>query len=251
MGGERFETTQPEAYLFGENQDLNFLGNKPVPVMSLRTIFLFLLFMISPIVVPLPSSSSKRTNKNIEKFGEYSTRFRPICEVCCQIALPNLAFHQLLWFSCSQSNRRWSHAEQISHNICWVSKPYQVQHWVHLRFRCPMRNHYLLLCQRRDWKQEACVCTKSWDHYVGSALCCVFRYHPRDPSMNSETFRYKRGANQTFNQATHIIDPSLYPEEEVWFPFCVFLPITLWSSIFFSGSIILTKKCSLWPYIVR
>ena len=32
MGGERFETTQPESYLFGENQDLNFLGNRPVPV---------------------------------------------------------------------------------------------------------------------------------------------------------------------------------------------------------------------------
>lgn len=32
MGGERFETTQPEAYLFGENQDLNFLGNRPVAV---------------------------------------------------------------------------------------------------------------------------------------------------------------------------------------------------------------------------
>ena len=32
MGGERFDTTQPEAYLFGENQDLNFLGNRPIPV---------------------------------------------------------------------------------------------------------------------------------------------------------------------------------------------------------------------------
>ena len=32
MGGERFDTTQPEAYLFGENPDLNFLGNRPVPV---------------------------------------------------------------------------------------------------------------------------------------------------------------------------------------------------------------------------
>ena len=32
MGGERFDTTQPEAYLFGENQDLNFLGSRPVPV---------------------------------------------------------------------------------------------------------------------------------------------------------------------------------------------------------------------------
>jgi len=34
MGGERFETTQPEAYLFGDNQDLNFLGSRPIPVSS-------------------------------------------------------------------------------------------------------------------------------------------------------------------------------------------------------------------------
>lgn len=32
MGGERFEMSQPEAYLFGENSDLNFLGSKPMPV---------------------------------------------------------------------------------------------------------------------------------------------------------------------------------------------------------------------------
>lgn len=32
MGGERFESPQPGEYLFGENEDLNFLGNKPVPV---------------------------------------------------------------------------------------------------------------------------------------------------------------------------------------------------------------------------
>lgn len=34
MGGERFDTPQPEAYLFGENVDLNFLGNRPTPVSS-------------------------------------------------------------------------------------------------------------------------------------------------------------------------------------------------------------------------
>jgi len=32
MGGERFETNQQDVYLFGENDDLNFLGSKPVPV---------------------------------------------------------------------------------------------------------------------------------------------------------------------------------------------------------------------------
>jgi hypothetical protein len=31
MGGEKFDSPQPEAFLFGENADLNFLGGKPVP----------------------------------------------------------------------------------------------------------------------------------------------------------------------------------------------------------------------------
>lgn len=40
MGGERFDTPQPEAYLFGENADLNFLGSRPTPV-SVKTKFFY------------------------------------------------------------------------------------------------------------------------------------------------------------------------------------------------------------------
>lgn len=36
MGGERFDTPQPEAYLFGENADLNFLGSRPTVVRIFR-----------------------------------------------------------------------------------------------------------------------------------------------------------------------------------------------------------------------
>lgn len=35
MGGEKFDSTHPEGYLFGENTDLNFLGTRPVAVGSL------------------------------------------------------------------------------------------------------------------------------------------------------------------------------------------------------------------------
>lgn len=37
MGGERFDTPQPESYLFGENADLNFLGTKPTLVRDIGT----------------------------------------------------------------------------------------------------------------------------------------------------------------------------------------------------------------------
>lgn len=32
MGGEKFESAKSDAYLFGENEDLNFLGSRPMPV---------------------------------------------------------------------------------------------------------------------------------------------------------------------------------------------------------------------------
>jgi len=35
MGGERFDSQPPEAFLFGENSDLNFLGSRPMPVSKL------------------------------------------------------------------------------------------------------------------------------------------------------------------------------------------------------------------------
>ena len=33
-------------------------------------------------------------------------------------------------------------------------------------------------------------------------------YTPRDPSMNSETYHYKAGANQQFVQASHVLEPA-------------------------------------------
>lgn len=45
MGGERFDTPQPESYLFGENSDLNFLGSRPAPVSFFcETLIMGLLF---------------------------------------------------------------------------------------------------------------------------------------------------------------------------------------------------------------
>lgn len=41
MGGEKFDTPHPEGYLFGENMDLNFLGNRPVQVTKCKELKTF------------------------------------------------------------------------------------------------------------------------------------------------------------------------------------------------------------------
>lgn len=60
MGGERFDTPQPEAYLFGENADLNFLGSRPTPVRDIiilcKHIYRFKIFIF--ILVSISSTAS-------------------------------------------------------------------------------------------------------------------------------------------------------------------------------------------------
>lgn len=94
MGGERFDTQQPEAFLFGENTDLNFLGSRPSAVreevIMLRFVYAVtrgegviktivrnqaLLFVslrldsLIYVVVSIPNTITQRANANSEKPG--------------------------------------------------------------------------------------------------------------------------------------------------------------------------------------
>ena len=53
------------------------------------------------------------------------------------------------------------------------------------------------------------------------------RYRPRNAQMNSETFHYKRGANQVFSQSVHVVDPAKFPEEDVCYLFTICVSVVL------------------------
>ncbi|CAM4622645.1 unnamed protein product [Eretmochelys imbricata] len=67
MGGEKFDTPHPEGYLFGENMDLNFLGNRPVQASS-----------HFPYVTPAPHEPVKtlRSLVNIRKDSLRLVRYK-------------------------------------------------------------------------------------------------------------------------------------------------------------------------------
>lgn len=55
-----------------------------------------------------------------------------------------------------------------------------------------------------------------------SILClCLFNFHinisysPRDSSLTSETYHYKRGVNQVFIQTSHIFNPSMFSDDDL------------------------------------
>ena len=53
MAGERFDNINSENFLFGENNDLNYLSNKPVPVSSVVVVVVFGLFIRPTFLINL------------------------------------------------------------------------------------------------------------------------------------------------------------------------------------------------------
>lgn len=101
MGGERFDTPQPEAYLFGENVDLNFLGSRPTPVSAhifpprdfnstskVAIIKLKKNFFQFPYPPPQANEPTK-TLKNLVNIRKESVRFVKAPESVLQEKFPN------------------------------------------------------------------------------------------------------------------------------------------------------------------
>jgi len=156
MGGERFDTTQPEAYLFGENQDLNFLGNRPMPF---------------PYPAPQANEPTK-TLKSLVNIRKDSLRFLKVID------------EEL---GATKLDKPEGEPQKTS------STRYNIEFTFDTDVRVAITIYYFAAEEISN----------------GQAT-----YNPKDASMNSETYHYKRGANQTFSQTTHILDPSKFSEEE-------------------------------------
>lgn len=156
MGGERFESPQPAEYLFGDSDELNFLGNKPVPF---------------PYPVPSGNEPTK-TLKSLVYIRKDSIRLvkAPVAD---KVTMDG------------------------SVEGC-MNTQYNIEFIFDSDVKCAIKIYYF------------CA-----EEIVNGQVI----YHPRDPSMSSETFHYKRGAGQSFNQPTHLLDPSRFSDEEWQYTF--------------------------------
>ncbi|XP_053625013.1 E3 ubiquitin-protein ligase MGRN1 [Plodia interpunctella] len=161
MGGERFDTPQPEAYLFGENADLNFLGSRP-----------------TPFPYPPPQSNEPtKTLKSLVNIRKESLRF-----VRCPEPVAKLAENKI--------------GDGVVKSVDSNGKGtyYNIEFTFDCDARCAITIFYF--------------CTEE-------VTPAGVVYYPRDPAMTSQTYHYKKGANQQFCQISHVFDPSRHPEEDL------------------------------------
>ncbi|XP_018303339.1 probable E3 ubiquitin-protein ligase MGRN1 [Mycetomoellerius zeteki] len=162
MGGERFDTPQPEAYLFGENADLNFLGSRPTPF-------------------PYPPPQANDPTKTLK-------------------SLVNIRKESLRLVRNMDQTSTSSHYHSVKHygdsDIDKKPNRFNIEFVFDCDVRCAITIYYFCMEE---------VSTKG------------VTYIPRDPAMNSETYHYKKGANQLFSQTSHIFEATLYAEEDLMY----------------------------------
>ncbi|XP_034946247.1 E3 ubiquitin ligase Rnf157 [Chelonus insularis] len=164
MGGERFDTPQPEAYLFGENADLNFLGSRPTP------------FPYPPPQVNDPT----KTLKSLINIRKESLRLTKSIDPTPTSSKSNDTINAIKHYGENDIDKK--------------STRFNIEFTFDCDVRCAITIYYF--CTEE-------ITTKG------------LSYIPRDSSMSSETYHYKKGANQQFIQTSHVFDPSLYNEEDL------------------------------------
>ncbi|KAK9878131.1 hypothetical protein WA026_021147 [Henosepilachna vigintioctopunctata] len=161
MGGERFDTPQPESYLFGENSDLNFLGCRPTPF---------------PYPPPQPNEPTK-TLKCLVNIRKESLRF---VRAPMDIGKPPI-------------NKIKKDIRDIESG---KGSAVNIEFTFDCDVRCAITIYYF--------------CTEEFGPNGVT-------YVPKDPTLVSETYHYKKGANQQFCQMSHVFDPSAYSEDELFY----------------------------------
>ncbi|EDW00293.1 E3 ubiquitin ligase Rnf157 [Drosophila grimshawi] len=190
MGGERFDTPQPESYLFGENVDLNFLGTRP-------TAFPY---------PPPQANEPTKTLKSLVNIRKESVRF-------VRIPFEKMAAYadvELLKENRKKKAKEISSAsiEQVDGNVLcnMVSLDddsesalpnycYNVEFIFDSDAKCSITIYYFCA---EDVSPSGVTMT------------------PREGySITSDTYHYEKGINQFFSQPSHVFNPMMIPEDDL------------------------------------
>jgi len=150
MGGEKFDSPQPESFLFGDNSDLNFLGSKPVPF-------------------PYPPPQANEPTKTLKSLVNIRRDSLHFTKAKLDPSIPEIE---------------------------GSPKKYNIEFTFDCDVRVSITVYYL------------CV-----EEVVAGGLVLT----PKDKSITSPTYQYRRGAGQVFSQPEHTFTPELHESDFLTF----------------------------------
>ncbi|XP_067939540.1 E3 ubiquitin-protein ligase MGRN1-like [Watersipora subatra] len=189
MGGERFDSQPPEAFLFGENSDLNFLGNRPMPF---------------PYHTSPQLNEPTRTLRSLVNIRKDTIRLVKVGELAESGADVDVgAGGDDPTSTKPKFTGEDTNSESLSEDVDVESggaasapedhSKYNIEFIFDSDVTCTISIMYFA-------KEEV---------VNGAAV-----YTPREAAMSSEPVAYKRGASQLFTQTAHVLQPSSFTDDE-------------------------------------
>lgn len=214
MGGQKFETSSSEAFLFGENLDLNFLGNRPTPF---------------PYLPPQPQEPT-RTLSSLMNIRKESLRF-----VKCKmpeelneefVSKEEDEIKKINQPIKKEDNKKDDHKKEEHHKKSKNKNKIEQTKEMNTKLDQnevinekqstnynPNTNYNIEFVFDTDVK---CAINIYYFCYEEIKPNCV-TYTSKNLYANSSTYFYECGANQLFSQTDHVFNPSLYNESDLIF----------------------------------
>eukprot|EP00094_Tigriopus_californicus_P006565 TCALIF_06321-PA protein Name:"Similar to rnf157 RING finger protein 157 (Xenopus laevis)" AED:0.15 eAED:0.15 QI:0/0/0/0.33/1/1/3/0/623 len=172
MGGEKFDSPQPESFLFGENQDLNLLGGRAVSF---------------PYPPPAANEATKtlKSQINIRKDSVHLVLVPSSGDTSQTEATPLPPLPETP--SESETDAENPPLRLMVESAAASKKRYRVQFTFDSDVRCEITIYYF--CREENHAQGV-------------------TYVPKRSTLRSPTYTYNRGAAQVFNQADHLFCPA-------------------------------------------
>jgi hypothetical protein len=212
MGGKRFDSFQPESFLFGENIDLNFLGSKPTPfpyndpiptepmkslqsLVHIRKESIRFVRVTDPNLLPKDSQGKKLLDSQTSDITKTSDKDRK-----SKTTSPAAQQHQL---HKSNKNDSKGKSSQSSTNDNLSKDP-------------PERFYYNI-----EFTFDTDVsCGISIYYFCSEEVTPTgVRYHPKDWSICHEKVYFSKGAGQHYCQPAHVFCPNDYNDSDLMYRF--------------------------------
>ncbi|XP_034474806.1 E3 ubiquitin ligase RNF157 isoform X2 [Drosophila innubila] len=187
MGGERFDTPQPESYLFGENADLNFLGNRP-------TAFPY---------PPPQANEPTKTLKSLVNIRKESVRF---------VRVPNNKKQNSTEGDCIDTLQQNDKKTEINESIQTVVDGNVLCNVADKEMGPPNSCYNIEFTFDSDAKCAITVYYFCTENVSPSGVTLTQR---EGLTFSSDTYHYEKGINQCFSQPSHVFNPQLIHEDDL------------------------------------
>ena len=192
MGGEKFESPQPESFLFGENHDLNFLGSKPVP------------FPYPPPAAPSEPTKTLRSLVNIRRDSLHFVLASDDNDDAVSATAEEGEEVEEFPDEDDEDDDE-DDVDETTNSVRRKDKQRKQRHEHNAKVRNKKRYNieFTFDCDVDTAITIYYFCTEDINLQTAT-------YAPSKPNFKSETFVYTKGAGKVFSQPNHIFHPGAY-----------------------------------------